>query len=125
MTLPKRTRVDIIVNGTDVEKYELLAGLPAAEYDRVRDIHAEVMHIRVTTLDTEVAKRRRPAEKVKALMLSDPEPWAEPVNGAELLDSIEQQIATYVATTELNRVAIVLWILMTYAVKDCSSCRYC
>ncbi len=116
MTLPERTRVDILVNGTDVEKYKSLAELPAAEYDRVREIYAKDMHIRVTTLDTEVAKRRRP-EQAKALMLSDPESWPEPVNGTELLDSIEQQIASYVSTTEVNRVAIVLWILMTYAVE--------
>jgi ketosteroid isomerase-like protein len=77
MTIPQCTRADIRANGTDVEKYEFLARLQAAEYDRLRECYAEDMHIRVTTLDTEVAERRRSAEKVRPLMLSDPKPWPE------------------------------------------------
>jgi len=46
---------------TDVEKYAALAAMTAAEYDRLRESIAKEMGIRVTTLDMEVEKLRRPA----------------------------------------------------------------
>jgi putative DNA primase/helicase len=108
---------DQLLQGTDAQKIAALAAMPGAQYDRLRQSVASAMGIRVGTLDAEVSKLRRPGDKSRPLTLSDPEPSVEPVLGSELLDSIEQQIATYVVMSEANRVAVVLWILMTYAVE--------
>jgi putative DNA primase/helicase len=112
----ERTPADIMLTGTDIDKYQYLAGLPRAAYDRIRDDIANNMGIRVSTLDTEVEKLRRPANKSKALTLSDPEPWPEEVSGAALLASIEEQLNKYVVMSEPARVAVTLWITLTYLV---------
>ncbi|MEK6300540.1 MAG: DUF3631 domain-containing protein [Acidobacteriota bacterium] len=61
-------------------------------------------------LESQVAKDSSPA-----FMLSDPEPWAEPVSGATLLDEIATTITRFVrAPKELVR-TIALWIAYSHA----------
>src|SRR5262245_47605274 len=68
-----------------------LAAMPPLEYDQVREAEAVRLKVRIGTLDQEVAKARDQAgaeDSDAADFLIDPEPWPEPVDGADLLDRI-------------------------------------
>jgi len=43
------------------------------------------------------------------------EPWAEPVNGAELLDAIKRELERFVVFPKWGAVTFTLWIVHTYA----------
>ena len=73
----------------------------------------------VGTLDAERAKRQPPAEKPegqgRALALPDPEPWPEPVDGAELLAALRDAIAAYAIMPVASAEAVALWLLHVHA----------
>lgn len=77
-----------------------LAALPPFDYDRVRDAEAKRLGVRVTTLDQQVTKARAAAEADSteddnaSTFLTDPEPWPEPVVGADLLNHLVDVINT-------------------------------
>ena len=48
---------------TDLEAFDRLAKLPPADYDRCREDEAKRLNIRVTTLDTEIQKRRHEIQR--------------------------------------------------------------
>lgn len=50
----------------------------------------------------------------KALELSDPEPWPDPVNGAVLADEMTSVLQRYVVLTQESAWAVVLWVFFTY-----------
>jgi putative DNA primase/helicase len=98
-----------------------LAALSPIEYDRCREAEAERLGVRVTTLDSEV-KRRRPADagdgdrlQGRPLELPEPEPWHEPVDGAAMLTAIADAFARYVALPEGAADAVTLWCLHAHA----------
>ena len=70
-----------------------LAKLPKAAYDLARRDAAGKLGVRFPILDKLVADARpkgdSPAGQGRPLQLPEPEPWPEPVDGAELLDEIE------------------------------------
>jgi Protein of unknown function (DUF3631) len=103
----------------DEATYIRLAGLSAAEYDRRRDIEAQSLGIRVSTLDDEVKKRRSKSETAtgqgRAFSLPDPEPWPEPVDLAAALASTEKHICQHVSLVKYAIVAIVLWVVHSHA----------
>jgi hypothetical protein len=80
--------------------YHRLAALTPYEYDRVRAQEAEKLGIRVATLDSEVDKIRPASESTavvgRPLTLPSPEPWPDPVSGADLLNEIARAIHRYV-----------------------------
>src|SRR5689334_10603075 len=83
-----------------METVARLATLPPIDYDRLREVEAERLKVRVTTLDKEVASARRRGHDGQAgnaddNFLSDAEPWPEPVDGADLLDRMTQLIASH------------------------------
>ena len=53
----------------------------------------------------------------RSLILSDPDPWPEPVDGAELLSQIEATLCRYVVLPSGAAVAIALWIILTFLVE--------
>ena len=76
-----------------------LADLPSVDYERVRKDEAGKLGIRVATLDAEMAKQRQtePEEtSCGSFNLPDPEPWHDAVDGAELLDSLTDNIKRHV-----------------------------
>jgi putative DNA primase/helicase len=111
---------DILLDGTDFEKYRFLAALPVAAYERLRVCFAEKMGIRVGVLDIEVVKRRKTGDKTLSLSLtlSEPESWPEEVSGQALLDAIEGELGKYLVMSESARMAVTLWIVMTYVVES-------
>lgn len=96
---------------------ERLAALPSLEYDQVRHQEAEKLGVRVPTLDEEV-KRRRPksggedGDKAgRSLTFENPEPWPEPVNGAELIQEIADELRRYVMMPSEAALAVALWLI--------------
>ena len=80
-------------------------------------------HVRLAALDQEVERRtprrrRTAAPKGKALDLPEPEPWPEPVDGAELIAGLVEQIARYVILSEHAALAVALWILHAHALDS-------
>lgn len=64
------------------------------------------------------APKREKPEKPKqgrGVQLEDPEPWPDPVNGAELLDAIAAMFTRYLALPAHASTALALWVLHTYA----------
>lgn len=51
----------------------------------------------------------------QAIALTDPEPWPDPVDGAELLRALVLTLARYVALPGGGATAVALWILHTHA----------
>lgn len=51
----------------------------------------------------------------RAVILSQPTPWPEPVDGSQLLDQIVQVLERYVVLARGAAVAIALWIIHAYA----------
>ena len=74
------TRVDAELESIDVA-VERLAALKPLRYERVRELEAEALGVRVSALDKEVAKARNSGgaeAKGRAIELYEPEPWPEP-----------------------------------------------
>ena len=98
------------------DRLRQLAELPLVEYDRVRKVEAERLGIRIGTLDSEVARLRPASRKTESetLLLSESEPWPEPVLVEELLDDLLEITRRYVVMDEPARVAVCLWFLHSY-----------
>ena len=107
---------EVLATGTVKEKIEALARLDAPQYDNLRKIVADGAGMRVTTLDAEVAKLRRPSSS-SGLNFADPEPWPEPIAGADLLDCICAEIDRYLVIGSASRDAIALWLVLTWCVE--------
>lgn len=95
-----------------------LAALPQMEYDRRRDDAAAQLGILRPTLDKEVQLRRKVPEDAgrqgHAIKLTNPEPWHEPVDGAELLDKMVATLHRYLALPKNGAEAMALWALHTH-----------
>ncbi len=96
-----------------------LAGLSPVEYDRRREAAADKLGVRVTALDREVDLRRPRHDDAKgqgrALQLLEPEPWPEPVDGAELLNKIVATLHRFLALPKYGAEAMALWVLHAHA----------
>jgi len=97
-----------------------LSKLPDHEYDRTRKAEAKRLGVREVTLDKAV-KRKLPKDEADGLQgrpLDDelrlPDPWDEPADGAEVLDSLVSQIRRYLSLPDLAPEAIALWVLHSY-----------
>lgn len=95
-----------------------LAKLGMLDYDRERKDAAKRFDIRAQTLDILVAAERDQLDggrmQGRALSLPEPEPWPEPVNGAELLGSLSAIIRRYVVMPDHSADVAALWVLHTY-----------
>jgi putative DNA primase/helicase len=98
-----------------------LAALRPLEYEQVREMEAERLNVRLSTLDAEVTKIRTKAsgeDTYAANFLIDPEPWPEPINLRNLLDRITEVAKTYLVLPKSAAEAIALWVLHAHA-HDC------
>jgi putative DNA primase/helicase len=94
-----------------------LAKLSIVEYEREREQVAKRLGMRVSVLDAEVAlKRDKPTKSKEGISRQHwkVEPWAEPVDLAELLDAIHGQITRYMKMPETEVVAVTLWVAHTW-----------
>jgi hypothetical protein len=102
---------------SDKETFESLAKLSEPDYDRVRKIRAADLCIRVETLDAQVARFRvglnQDAEDAafQAILatLHTPEPWPEPVNGAETFRQVATRYSHYLFLPLWAPETISLW----------------
>jgi len=104
----------------DEETFRHLATLGPVEYDRAREEQAKSMGIRVTTLDSEVRRKREPSRNDddmagSMILLADPKPWTEAVDGAAFLTELETAFRGYL-TLPLGAAPIMaLWTVFTHA----------
>jgi putative DNA primase/helicase len=99
-----------------------LAKLGRLEYERERKDAAKGLNIRTPVLDSLVAAERdqfdEGSKQGRALSLPEPEPWHEPVNGAELLDALAASIRGHVVMPDYAADTAALWVMHTYLL-DC------
>lgn len=93
-----------------------LALLSALEYDKVREKEATALGVRVGTLDKEVALARQIVPS-SVDMFPTIQPWAEPVEGGELLNEIHNTIKRFIVCDEKTVIAATLWIAFTWFIE--------
>jgi putative DNA primase/helicase len=103
---------------TDEDRILTCAGIDPLEYDRNRKQFAEEMGVSVGALDTAVKAARRAskegAAKGRELSFYEPEPWHEPVNGAEALTEAADHILRHMAISKGDAYACAVWAAHTY-----------
>jgi putative DNA primase/helicase len=104
----------------DQAEIKRLAALPSLQYDREREAAAKRLGCRTSTLDHLVAKKNRsePADALgqgRPLDLHEPEPWPDPVDGAELLDELVAVVRRHVVLGGAEAEAVALWALAAHA----------
>ena len=101
---------------------ERLARLPPLAYEQVRLATAERLGVRASVLDVQVKAARRVDGGTKGqgrpLQLPMIEPWDEPVEGAELLDSIASMIKRFVVLPPGAPDAVALWSVGTHSFQS-------
>jgi hypothetical protein len=103
----------------DDAEIERLAKLSLLEYDRERETAAKRLEARAVILDKLVEAKRKErsqdnGKQGRPLSLSEPQPWHECVNGADLLCELSHAIRRHVVMTEWCRDAAALWVVHTY-----------
>jgi putative DNA primase/helicase len=96
-----------------------LAALPMVAYGRERKVAAVRFGCPLVILDRAVSAERGNSSispgQGRALDLPEPEPWPDPVGGAELLDELTIAIRRYVVLDPHQADAVVLWVLAVHA----------
>jgi putative DNA primase/helicase len=135
--MPDHLSSDVIDQTPDVTPADVLdvealltelAGLSPIAYEQRRPSAAKLLGVRVGPLDAEVAARRwrqaaaagaqdSGAEQAAApLVTAVPEPWADAVDGPQLLADLSAYYARYIVLPEGAAEALALWTVHTYAV---------
>jgi hypothetical protein len=93
-----------------------LAALPIGVCESSRVEMARRLHMRASVLDILVKAERSKAAKAGNDFLPHwkVEPWAEPVDGAALLDELQQYFNRYAVTPKHTDVVLALWSLHTW-----------
>lgn len=95
-----------------------LANLDKLEYELERKGAAKRLNVRAPALDRLVAAERDQfddgSKQGRALSLPEPEPWPEPVDGAELLRTLSAIIRRHVVLPDHFADTAALWVLHTY-----------
>jgi hypothetical protein len=96
-----------------------LAALPPLNVDRELRAVAERLGWRVPTLRHTMRTAGGTGEAApgqgRPLDLPDPEPWTEPVDGAELLNEVAAAIRRYVVLASVEADTVALWVLGVHA----------
>lgn len=105
---------------TDEQAIARLSNLTPFEYDRVRKSEANLLGVRVESLDR-IVEAHRPCEKQtpgvgQVLSLPDIKPWADSVDGDVLLTDLSEAICKYVSLPKKAADAIVLWVVWSYVI---------
>jgi putative DNA primase/helicase len=101
----------------DDRAIRLLAGLSPLDYDRAREVEAERLGVRVSTLDCVVkAARQPPSEASDGVVFVDVEPSDARIDAAGLLDEIRRTIRRFIVCEPEVAVAVALWITFTWLI---------
>ena len=93
-----------------------LSGLTEIKYALARAPTAKELGIRVGVLD-KLVKAKRPTDvpgQGRAITFPVIEPWPSPVDGADMLKELVAALRRYVVLTNLQAVAVALWIVFTH-----------
>jgi putative DNA primase/helicase len=101
---------------------ERLAKLSMFEYERGRTAAAEKLKLRAAILDKLVFAKRAElglgeqddGKQGHPLKYDEPEPWPEPVDGAQLLDEIAAAVLRFMILPKLGDIIAALWVVHTY-----------
>ena len=109
---------DEIIDITESDIVEQLAALHPIDYDNVRKAKAKELGCRITTLDKAVKAARGDddAGTGTEIHFHAVELWAEPVDGAAVLDAVVETIRRHVVLPEKAAEAVALWLAVTYLV---------
>ncbi len=96
-----------------------LAALPVTRYELVRQDEAKRLKVRASFLDKMVAQARgaddaQDDQQGRPLNLPVPEPWPEPVNGAQLLADLRDFFAKHAFLPRGAPHALALWTMHTH-----------
>jgi len=98
-----------------VDPVQELAKLSPLEYDKVREDKAKEIKCRVSTLDQEVAKARGAgAEESAGDVVEELTPWAEPVDGGAILESIADSFNRHVVLPDGALTVVTLWSMGSF-----------
>jgi putative DNA primase/helicase len=98
---------------TEAETIARLAAQSPLEYDRIRESEAEMLGVRVSTLDKAVAAaRREESETVQGL--KDIAPWPDKIEPAQLLMDIVEAVRRFIVCQPETAHAVTLWAAMTW-----------
>jgi putative DNA primase/helicase len=114
-------RAEQSLGGPDSESAEItrLSALSPVRYDRERKEAAKRIGVRITVLDALVAAKRKGVTgdggvQGRAVVLPEPAPWENSVDGAVLLDEIVSEIKRYVVLPEHSARACACWVVHTF-----------
>ncbi len=93
---------------------EKLIGLDPVERELERDRIAKKYKIRKSIIDEYITHLKPKEEPPGREVVSEVEPAAEAVNGAQLLNTISRELSRYVILPLGSAVAIALWVMLTY-----------
>ena len=109
---------------TIAELVARLAKLTPLDFDRVCKAEAKRLGVKASTLEKEVTAIRANVREGAAadwmtdiLPQAEPTPWADPVNGAELLDTLAATLNHFAVFTPHAADALALFILTTYGAE--------
>jgi Protein of unknown function (DUF3631)/Domain of unknown function (DUF3854) len=74
---------------------------------------AKMLGIRPSAIE-EDCKPAAASVNDRAIIISDPEPWSDEVDGAKLLSDICSVVRTYVSLTENEAITVALWVMLTH-----------
>lgn len=96
------------------EAIKRLAAMKKLDYVQIRKATAKQYEIPAGMLDDLVREAQQEAKSVSDEMFVEIEPWPEPINGAELLNEIDQIIRRFIVCQPETARASALWIAMTW-----------
>jgi Protein of unknown function (DUF3631) len=106
------------IENDEKAKIAHLAALNPIQYDRERAAAAEELGVAVSALDKAVKEARKENGDTKgqgrAFELPALEPWASPVDGADLLNAITDAIRRHVVLPANSAETVALWALHTH-----------
>jgi putative DNA primase/helicase len=122
LSLPSSASADAALLTEEQIEAEIarLAGLSQIAYEREREGATKKTGLRSSILEKLVAAARKDAapRQGRALDLAEPEPWPEPVNGADLLTEVSEAIQRHVIIADAPRDAVALWCVAVHAFRS-------
>ncbi len=102
---------------SDAAAIARLAALPSFGYERTRTSEAKRLGVRPATLDARV-KAARATEDALEKRFTEPEPWPEPIDPAQLLTDVAKTIRRFIVLEHEQADAAALWIAFTWFIDS-------
>jgi hypothetical protein len=116
----ERPGMSIAAQMTEIMEIVRLARLPYMQYERERKESAKRLNARTSKLDDLVQSLRPPVKdnddglQGGAVTFAEPDPWPDPVDGAQLLNMIAYAVRRYVVLNKHGIHICALWAVHSY-----------